>query len=368
MILTAGPSITKLEKKYVADAVSSGWNNNWNNYLVKLENSFKKYFKVKYAIPTSSCTGAMHLILKSLDIKKGDEVIVPDTTWVATASAVKYVGAKPVFTDIDPDTWTICPKSIKKKINKKTKAIMVVHLYGHPSKMDEIVKIARKYKIHLIEDAAPAVGAKYNNKLIGTFGIAAAFSFQGAKLMVSGEGGMIITSNRSLNKKIRQLAAHGRGNNRKKGTFWIEKIGYKYSMSNIQAALCLAQFERLEELIEKKRKIFSWYEKNFKDLKKIKLNKEKKPARSIYWMTSIFILKEKLKTKIDGLKLSRILKKKGIDTRPIFPSISTYPMWKSKNKFFSKELGKYGLNLPSGHNLKKSQIDYIAKSIKKILK
>ena len=139
MILTAGPSITKLEKKYVADAVSSGWNNNWNNYLVKLENSFKKYFKVKYAIPTSSCTGAMHLILKSLDIKKGDEVIVPDTTWVATASAVKYVGAKPVFTDIDPDTWTICPKSIKKKINKKTKAIMAVHLYGHPSKMDEIV-------------------------------------------------------------------------------------------------------------------------------------------------------------------------------------------------------------------------------------
>ena len=245
---------------------------------------------------------------------------------------------------------------------------MVVHLYGHPSKMDEIVKIAKKYKIHLIEDAAPAVGAKYNNKLVGTFGIAAAFSFQGAKLMVSGEGGMIITSSRSLNKKIKQLAAHGRGNNKKKGTFWIEKIGYKYSMSNIQAALCLAQFERLEELIEKKRKIFIWYEKNFKNSEKVKLNKEKKPARSIYWMTSIFIIKEKLKMKIDGLTLSKMLKKKGIDTRPIFPSISTYPMWKSKNQFFSKELGKYGLNLPSGHNLKKSQIDYIAKSIKKILK
>jgi len=367
MILTAGPSITKLEKKYVADAVSNGWNNNWNNYLIRLEERFKSYFKVKYAIPTSSCTGAMHLILKSLDIKKGDEVIVPDTTWVATASAVKYVGAKPVFADINRETWTICPKSIVKKINKKTKAIMVVHLYGHPSKMDEIVKISKKYKVHLIEDAAPAVGAKFNNKLVGTFGIAAAFSFQGAKLVVSGEGGMIITSNDRLNKKIKQLAAHGRGNNKKKGTFWIEKIGYKYSMSNIQAALCLAQFERLEELINKKRKIFSWYETNFKNSPFLKLNKELKPAKSIYWMTSIIILKDKLKKKIDGSKLSKILKKRGIDTRPIFPSISTYPMWKSKNNFFSKELGKYGLNLPSGHNLKKNQIEYITKNINNIL-
>lgn len=367
MILTAGPSITKLEKKYVADAVATGWNNNWNNYLVKLENSFKKYFKVKYAIPTSSCTGGMHLILRALGVKKGDEIIVPDTTWVATASVVKYVGAKPVFADIDPETWTICPKSIEKKISKKTKAIMVVHLYGHPSKMDEIVKISKKYKIPLIEDAAPAVGAKYNNKLVGTFGIAAAFSFQGAKLVVSGEGGMIITSNSSLNKKIKQLAAHGRGNNKKKGPFWIEKIGYKYSMSNIQAALCLAQFERLEELVNKKRKIFSWYEKKLKNFDKVKLNKEKKQAKSIYWMTSIMLVKEKLEKKIDGASLSKILKKKGIDTRPIFPSISTYPMWKSKNKFFSKELGKYGLNLPSGHNLKKSQIDYISKSICNIL-
>ena len=367
MILTAGPSISKLEKKYVADAVSNGWNNNWNNYLIKLEEKFKKYFKVKYAIPTSSCTGAMHLILKSLNIKKGDEVIVPDTTWVATASVVKYVGAKPIFADIDPETWTICPKSIEKKITKKTKAIMVVHLYGHPSKMDEIVKISKKYKIHLIEDAAPALGAKYNNKLVGTFGIASAFSFQGAKLVVSGEGGMIITSNKSLNQKIKQFAAHGRGNNKKKGSFWIEKIGYKYSMSNIQAALCLAQFERLEELIKKKRKIFSWYEKHFKNSEIIKLNKEKKLAKSIYWMTSIILVKEKLKRKMDGSSLSKILKKKGIDTRPIFPSISTYPMWKSKNNFFSKKLGKYGLNLPSGHNLKKNQVDYIANTIKHIL-
>ena len=155
MILTAGPSITKKEISYVNDAVKNGWNKNWNNYLKKLESSFRNYYKVKYAIPTSSCTGGMHLILKALGIKKGDEVIVPDTTWVATASVVKYVGAKIVFADIDPETWTICPKSIEKKINHKTKAIIAVHLYGHPSKMDEIVKISKRYSIHLIEDAAP---------------------------------------------------------------------------------------------------------------------------------------------------------------------------------------------------------------------
>lgn len=367
MILTAGPSITKKEISYVNDAVKNGWNKNWNNYLTKLESSFKNYYKVKYAIPTSSCTGGMHLILKALGLKKGDEVIVPDTTWVATASVVKYVGAKIVFADIDPETWTICPKSIEKKINNKTKAIIAVHLYGHPPKMDEIVKISKRYRIHLIEDAAPAIGAKYNDKLAGTFGIAAAFSFQGAKLVVSGEGGMIITSSSSLNKKIKQLAAHGRGNNKKKGAFWIEKIGYKYSMSNIQAALCLAQFERLKELVDKKRKIFNWYEKKFKGLSELRLNKEKKPAKSIYWMTSIMLVKKKIEKNINGVSLARILKKKGIDTRPIFPSISTYPMWKSKNKFFSKELAKYGLNLPSGHNLSKKQVDYVADTIIKTL-
>ena len=367
MILTAGPSITKKEISYVNDAVKNGWNNNWNNYLVKLEDRFKKYFKVKYAIPTSSCTGAMHLILEALGIKKGDEVVVPDTTWVATASAVKYVGAKPVFADIDRETWTMCPKSLKKKINKKTKAVIAVHLYGHPSKMDEISQICKKKRIYLIEDAAPALGAKFKKKLVGTFGIAAAFSFQGAKLVVSGEGGIVITSNKSLNNKIRQLAAHGRGNNKKKGPFWIEKVGFKYSMSNIQAALCLAQFERLDELVNKKRKIFSWYERKFKNSDKIILNKESKLSKSIYWMTSIMLIKENLKKKLTGQTLSKILKKKGIDTRPVFPSISTYPMWKTNNTFFSKQLAKYGLNLPSGHNLKKSQVDYVAETINDIL-
>ena len=365
LILTAGPSITNLEKKYVNDAVSNGWNENFNRYLIKLENTFKKFFKIKYALPTSSCTGALHLILLGLGIKKGDEVIVPDMTWVATASAVKYVGAKPVFVDIDKDTWTMCPESLKKKITSKTKVVIPVHLYGHPCKMDEIMKIANKNKIYVVEDAAPAIGAKFKNKLVGTFGVASAFSFQGAKLVVAGEGGIILTSNLTLFKKIKQLAAHGRANKKNKSTFWIEKVGYKYAMSNIQAALCLAQFQRLKELISKKRKIFSWYNYYLKDLKKVKLNKEHHPAKSVYWMTTIYI--KKSKQRILASNLGKKLKEKMIDSRPVFPSISTYPMWKSKNNYFSKEFSKYSLNLPSGHDLNKEKVKYISKSLEQIL-
>tara|TARA_Y100000389_G_C17418184_1_gene495022 strand:+ start:34 stop:1155 length:1122 start_codon:yes stop_codon:yes gene_type:complete len=364
LILTAGPSITNLEKKYVYDAVSNGWNENFNGYLIKLENQFKKFFKSKYALPTSSCTGALHLILLGLGIKKGDEVIVPDMTWVATASVVKYVGATPVFADIDKETWTICPQSIKKKITNQTKAIIPVHLYGHPCNMKEIMKIAKKHKIHVVEDAAPAIGAKFKNKLVGTFGIASAFSFQGAKLIVAGEGGILITSNSNLYMKIKQLAAHGRTLKKNRNTFWIEKIGYKYAMSNIQAALCLAQFQRLKELISKKRKIFSWYSRYLKDLNLIKLNKEKYPSKSVYWMTTLFI--KKSKKRLSANNLAKKLKQNMIDSRPVFPSISTYPMWKTKNQYFSKEFSKFSLNLPSGHNLTKQKIKYISQCLIKI--
>ncbi len=366
LILTAGPSITNLEKKYVNDAVSNGWNNNWNKYLLKLENSFKKFFKVKYAIPTSSCTGGMHLILSALGIKKGDEVIVPDITWVATASVVKYVGAKPIFADVDKKTWTMCPKSLEKKITKRTKVIIPVHLYGHPCDMDEIMRIANKYKIHVVEDAAPAIGAKFKNKLVGTFGIASAFSFQGAKLIVAGEGGIVLTSNKTLSKKIKQLAAHGRTLKKNKNTFWIEKVGFKYAMSNIQAALCLAQFKRIKELIRKKREIFGWYNNYLKNSKSIVLNEEFYPAKSVYWMTTLFI--KKSNKRILASALAKKLKKMSIDTRPVFPSISTYPMWKSKNIYFSKELSKYAINLPSGHNLNKKTVKYISDCIMNIIK
>lgn len=363
MILTAGPSITQLEIDYVNDAVSNGWNNNWNSYIVKLEDAFKEKFNVKHALLTSSCTGGMHMAARALGIGEGDEVLVPELTWVATASAPFYLGAKPVFVDVDKDTWTIDLVSAEKYITPKTKAIMPVHLYGHPSNMDEVMKFAHKHNLKVLEDAAPAIGAKSNNKFVSTFGDVSVFSFQGAKMMVTGEGGIVLTNDDEVFSKIKQYSEHGRSTDPSK-TFWIETIGYKYKMSNIQAALGLAQFERLDELISKKREIFSWYEERLNQFDNIKLNKEADWAHSIYWMTSI---------RLDNASVSRddLMKKMKddqIDSRPVFPTISKYPMWHSDciNKNASL-ISENSINLPSGHNLTKEDINTVANSIEKHL-
>ena len=364
MILTAGPSITQKEIDYVNDAVKNGWNENWNSYIIKLEEAFKKKFNVKHALLTSSCTGAMHLGLKALGVGKGDEVIVPDLTWVATASVVKYVGAKPVFVDVDKFNWTIDPISFKNAITKSTKVVIPVHLYGHPSNMDSIVSISKENGIKIMEDAAPAIGASHNGRYCGTFGDAAAFSFQGAKMMVTGEGGIFLTNDSKIYEKVYQFSEHGRSSDLDK-SFWIEEIGFKYKISNIQAALGLAQFERIDELINKKRLIFSWYEKRLKNIEGIDLNKETSWAKSIYWMSS-FVMRKNFGVSRD--ELIKRLKINGIDTRPVFPTISKYPMWYSEKKNENAhEISQNGINLPSGHNLSEDHVNHICNILVKQL-
>ena len=364
MILTAGPSITQKEIDYVNDAVKTGWNNNWNSYLSRLEDAFKEKFNVKHALLTSSCTGGMHMALRAMGIGKGDEVIVPELTWVATASIVHYLGAKPIFVDVDRSTWTMDPDSFKNSITENTKAVIPVHLYGHPAKMDEILTISKKYNLKVLEDAAPAIGATFNNQYCGTFGDCSAFSFQGAKMLVAGEGGIILTSDDEIFENIKQFSEHGRSKD-PNNTFWIETIGYKYKMSNIQAALGLAQFERVDELIDRKRLIFSWYEDRLKNVEGLKLNKEASWAKSIYWMTSIVLDNHHHIFRND---LMKNLKEDGIDTRPVFPTISKYPMWYSKcTNPNAIKISENSINLPSGHNLEEGQVDYICKSILKYL-
>jgi perosamine synthetase len=364
MILTAGPSITNKEIEYVNDAVKNGWNENWNSYLVKLESAFKEKFNKKFALLTSSCTGGMHMGMRALDIREGDEVIVPELTWVATASAPFYLGAKPIFVDVDKDTWTIDIESAESKITNKTKAIMPVHLYGHPSNMEGVMYLAEKYNLKVLEDAAPAIGAKFKNDYCSTFGDVSVFSFQGAKMMVTGEGGIVLTDDEEVFSKIKQYSEHGRSTDPNK-TFWIETIGYKYKMSNIQAALGLAQFERLDELIDRKREIFKIYKENLVDTPLLSLNEEADWAHSIYWMTSI-VLQEGVKINRDEM-ISR-LKQDGVDSRPVFPTISKYPMWKSDCVNPNAEfIGSRGINLPSGHNLKESEIIKVCSLIKKYI-
>jgi len=366
MILTAGPSVSSKELAYTLDAALNGWNENNDYYLNKLSKSFSKFIGVNYAIPTSSCTGALHIALKALGIKKGDEVIVPNITWVATASVVEFVGAKPIFADVNLDDWNISPEEIKKLITKRTKAIIVVHLYGHPAKMNAISSIAKKYNLKIVEDAAPAIGAEYMKKKCGSFGDFSAFSFQGAKLVVSGEGGILLTDNYNLYKKAKKISDFGR---KKAKTFWINGPGLKYKMSNLQAAFLLGQLERIKELIKNKKKIFSLYKKELRKLigKKIFLNEEIKNCKSIYMVTCLRIINFK-NIKIKNLMI--FLKKNKIDTRLIFPAISTYPIWSKKWKTTKNAniLEKSVINLPSGVNLSIKEIQYICSKIKEFFK
>ena len=268
MIPATGPSITKKEIDYISQAAKDGWNENYIKYVSLFEQKFAAYIGRKYALATSSCTGALHLSYLSLGIKKGDEVIVPDITWVATIEPLYYIGAKPIFADIDPETWCIDATKIERLITKKTKAIVVVDLYGHVAEMKKILAIAKKYKLKIIEDAAEAVGSEYYNKKAGSFGDISCFSFHGSKTMVTGEGGMLLTNSKELIKKARYYNDHCKDSNK---IFWTLKVGYKYKMSNMQAACGLAQLERIEELIAKKRQIFSWYQERISKISGLQL-------------------------------------------------------------------------------------------------
>lgn len=361
-ILTAGPFISSREVAYINNAVRFGWNNQWNKYLTMFEKAFAEYVGVKYAIATSSGTGALHIALLSLGIGPGDEVIVPDLTWVATGQVVNYVGATPIFADVQKDTWCLDPVSFKEKISKRTKAVIPVHLYGHPAQMDEIMKIAKGNKLFVIEDAAPSIGAEFKDKRTGSFGDFAMFSFQGAKLTVTGEGGILLTDSDDFYARAHKIWDQGR----RPGTFWIDEVGWKYKMSNIQAALGLGQLEHVEQLIAAKRQIFSWYQEFLGDCKDVALAKEADWAKSIYWMSSILLS--------PGASLGRDqliaeLRKLNIDTRPVFPAISQYTFWPKKQKpqLNALDIGTRGINLPSGVCLRREEIKYVSEAIKKVL-
>ena len=362
MILTAGPSITEKEIAYVTDAVTNGWNENWNNYLLRFENEFSNYIGTKYAIPTSSCTGAMHIGLLALGIGPGDEVIVPDISWVATASVVAYTGATPVLCDIEEGSWCMDVESAESLITPKTKAIFPVHLYGHPANMPEIMKLAKKHNLYVIEDAAPSIGAEIEGQKTGSFGHISGFSFQGAKVLVTGEGGMLVTNDLSLYNRAKSLGDHGRDPNYPLAAV---EVGYKYKMSNLQAALGLAQLERIDELVKRKREINKLYQELLSKNSNIIVSSELKGCRSIHWMTSIEIKGANFEEREDFMK---ILKGKSIDSRPVFSPLSSLPMFeKRNNNHVAYRIGSSAINLPSGHNLKIEEIQYIVKTINSVL-
>ena len=361
MILTAGPSITEREIAYVTDAITNGHGEHWGDYIKRFEKMFAGYIGVKHALTTSSCTGAMHLVLVAMGVGKGDEVIIPDMTWIATASAVCYTGAKPVFVDVLPDTWCIDPDKIDKKITGRTKVIMPVHLYGHPADMNKIMDIARKYGLVVVEDAAPSAGAEYYGSRTGGLGHAGCFSFQGAKILSTGEGGMITTNDTELFERIKHFAEHGRTSQ----GFYINDIGYKYKMSNIQAAMGLAQLERIDELVEKRLLIYRWYRRELNDIDGLALSPH--PSTFIkpnYWMASIVLWKD---FGITRNELIESLRERNVDSRPFVPQVSSFQMFEACDNPEALYIGKNGINLPSAHDLTEEQVVYICDCIKDIL-
>ena len=354
------PRLSGKEKEYVLDCLETNWISSIGKYIAKFEDKFSKFCGRKYGVATSNGTSALQLALLVMGIGPGDEVIVPDLTFVASANAVTYTGAKPVFVDVEEETWTIDPGNIRKKINPRTKAIMVVHLYGHPANMDLLRALARQHKLLLIEDAAEAHGALYKGRKIGSLSDLACFSFYGNKIITTGEGGMVVTNSASLAQKARFLRDHGMSRRRR---YWHTAIGYNFRLTNIQAAIGLAQLEKIGETISLKRKIARLYNQYLTGIKGLTLPKEASWAKNVYWMYSVLvnpafgISRDELGTK---------LKKSGIDTRPFFVPLHKLPPYRDfKNYPVAEKLSKKGLNLPSSPALTKAEIKYISEKIKK---
>ncbi|MEN9422652.1 MAG: hypothetical protein RL122_35, partial [Pseudomonadota bacterium] len=251
------PTITKKEIEYVTAAIASGWVSSLGEYITAFEEKFAEFCGTKYALTCSNGTTSLHLALVTMGISVGDEIIMPDLTFIATANAAKYVGAVPVLVDIERDTLCIDPAAIEAAITEKTKAIMPVHLYGHPANMPAIMAIAEKYNLLVIEDAAEAHGAEVNGKRVGSWGHCGSFSFYGNKVITSGEGGMITTDDEALYTRAKYLRDHAMSPTKR---YWHTEVGFNYRMTNLQAALGLAQLERIDEILAKKQEAFEWYE------------------------------------------------------------------------------------------------------------
>ncbi len=359
----AGPSITEKEVSYVLDAAQNGWYEHYDNYVKRLEHTVAEYIGVKYAVATHCCTLALHLAAAALGLTKDDEVIVTDFSWVATAYAVAYTGATCVFADITPDTWTIDPDCIKKAITPKTKAIMLVHTFGHPADMDEIMEIAHEHNLTVIEDAAPAMGAEYKGRRVGSFGNIACFSFQGAKMTVSGEGGILLTDNEEYYRRASLLASMGRTDS--KAVFWSDSIGYQYTMGNLAASLALAQVERAEELMAKKRALFERYESRLRETADIQIIKEKDGCKSNYCYPSI-LLKGHTQAERDAILAG--LKEQNIHARPAFPRMSGFPVFERRfENPVAARVERQGISLPSAGNMTDEDIDFVCDTLLRLL-
>lgn len=370
-IPVAGPWITQKEIDFVNDAVQNGWYEEAGKYPAKFEAAFGAYVGRQFALSLPSCTSGLHLALAGLGIGPGDEVIVPEITWIATAAPIDYVGATPVFADIDPTSWCLSPQAFAQAITPHTRAVILVDLYGTMPEMEEILAIAHAHQIAVIEDAAQAIGGNYRGKRAGGFGVCSVFSFHGTKTLTTGEGGMLVTDDSTLYQRCQMLRDHGRDPSGK--LFWNLEVGYKYRMSSMQAALGLAQLERIEELIDKKRWIFDCYRTRLNNHPGLTLNQEPPHTHSTYWMVTA-LLDPALGWQKEAL--IQAMAERGVDTRPFFYPLSQLPAYAHRpqaqtaaaKNATAYALSPYGINLPSALTLSEDQIDTACTVLTALLK
>lgn len=357
------PSITELEVAYATDAARNGWGDRCYEYITRFEDLFRAHLGVKHAIATSSCTGALHMGLAALGIGPGDEVILADTNWIATAAPIVHLGAKPVFVDILPDSWCIDPELAEAAITPRTKAIIAVHLYGNLCEMARLLEIGEKHGIPVVEDAAEAIGSIYHRKHAGSMGKFGTFSFHGTKTLTTGEGGMFVTNDSDLFEHVLTLSNHGRSRGQTK-QFWPDMVGFKYKMSNVQAAIGCGQMERVDELIARKRKILDYYRQRLELPRDTLMNPETAGTTNGAWMPTIVFAPE---TGVTRDRLFESCAEENIDARVFFHALSGLPMFEGhvKNQI-AHDIPLRSINLPSYHDIAQDDLTRVVNAIQRV--
>jgi perosamine synthetase len=356
----AQPDIGALEERYLLDAFRSGWISSIGEYVTRFEASFAQFCNARFGVAVSNGTTAIQLALLACDVGPGDEVIVPPLTFAATAAAVRHVGATPVFADCEEDIGTLDPRAVRRAITPKTKAIIPVHLYGHPADMDPILELADAANIAVIEDAAEAHGARYRDRVIGGIGTISTFSFYGNKIITTGEGGMVVTNSEALASRVRLLKDHAMDPGRR---YWHQEVGFNFRMTNLQAAIGCAQLERASELISRRQEVLSTYKSAFLG-GQVKINPARDWARPVPWLVCAVLPSGEQRDEVMAA-----LKREGIDTRPYFHMLCDMPPYANcrthavsqGNCPVARDLSLRGLNLPMSTTIPSDRISDIAR-------
>jgi len=365
-IPVAEPALTDRELELVSECVRTGWISSGGKYHDEFEARWAAYCGRKYGVAMSSGTAALEAAVQALGLGPGDEVVMPTFTIISCASAVAAVGARPVLVDADPETWTMSPELVAEKVSPGTRAIMPVHIYGHPVDMDPVLAIAKHHGLFVIEDAAEAHGAEYKSRRCGSFGELSCFSFYANKIVTTGEGGMVVTDDERLAARLRGV----RNLFFKVPRFHHDELGHNFRMTNPQAALGVAQLERIDAIVEKKRAIGAHYLARLADQPKLELPVERAWAKNVYWMFGVVLRDE---ARIDAAELATRLARSGVETRPFFLGMHAQPALQSRGWFAGESypvadrLARLGLYLPSGIGLSSAEIDRVCDALDEAL-